>query len=28
LAPLPLSACYYHDHAVGTGSDSPPSHAV
>jgi len=28
LALLPLSACYYHDHVVGTGSDSPPSHAV
>jgi len=28
LAPLPLSACYYHDHATGTGSDSPPSYAV
>jgi len=28
LAPLPLSACYYHDQAIGTDSDSPPSHAV
>jgi len=28
LAPLPLSACYYHDHVVGTGLDLPPSHVV
>jgi hypothetical protein len=26
-APLPLSACYYHDHSSSTGSNSPHSHA-